>query len=194
MRYPGFPLNLKENEKTLIVFADTCISRIGYGQLVKKEMTDRKLLPEGSIIEVMPNDGSNNEECLEAAKDADHIILVYRMYSVSCLDPDTDDGWSLECFDDIIAAAHEQNKTVILMTCQLPYDIARFTDADALLVTYNASILRGLPESSYAPNLETALYSCFGLAEANGHLPVNIPYVEGVTITDRILYQRGFSY
>ncbi|MBR5341719.1 MAG: hypothetical protein IK151_07325 [Erysipelotrichaceae bacterium] len=189
----AYPLNLKENEKTLIIFADTCISRIGYGELIKKELTDNKLIPEGSVIEIMPSNGSNNEECIEAAKEADHVILVYRMYSVSCLDPETDDGWSLECFDKIIDAVHEQNKTVILMTCQLPYDIARFTAADALLVTYNASILRTLPESSYAPNLEAALYSCFGLAEAGGHLPVNIPYVEGTRITDKILYQRGFS-
>ena len=188
----AFPLDVKENENVLIVFADTCISRSGYGELVKQELLEQNLLPAGVTIDILGNNGSNNEECIEAAKKADHLIMVYRMYGTSCLDPQTDDGWSLECFDQMIDEVHKLNKKVILMTCQLPYDIARFTAADALLVTYEATTARSLPTRTISPNLYVALKACFGLAETNGSLPVNIPYIEGTKITDKILFPRGY--
>ena len=173
----AFPLNLKAGEKTLILFADSCASRAGTGDLAVKLLKEKQALPEGTEIVVMKNTADNAEACIEAAKEADHVILVHRVYAIACLNPATGDGFSSGTFDKIIEAVHGMGKTVIVVSCQLPYDAARFPDADAILLTYWGSAMRELPKegSFWSPNLPVGLLSCFGLYSAEGKLPVNIP-------------------
>ena len=108
--------------------------------------------------------------------------------------PDPD---SSAVFDSIIGARHAENKPVIVVSCDLPYDAARFPGADAMLLTYGATAMREVPASSsgagsaYMPNLPVALCACFGLEPAEGKLPVSIPALDDrYGITDRILYGR----
>lgn len=190
----AFPIQMNEGESALILFADSCASRVGAGDLAKQRLGDL-----GKAITVMKNDAENGGECVEAAAQADHVVLVYRMYNAACLDPGTDDGFSSAIFDQIIEARHAAGKRVILVSCQLPYDAARFPDADAVLLTYGASVMREVPPefgegSAYAPNLPAALCACFGVGAANGRLPVNLPALdEDYAITDAVLYQRAES-
>ena len=131
-----------------------------------------------------------------AALGADHVILVHRVYAQACLDPSTEDGFSSGTFDKIIDALHEKGKTAIVVSCQLPYDAARFPDADAILLTYWGSTMRELPAegSSWSANLPAGLLACFGLGEAKGVLPVNIPSLnEEYQPTDEILWTRGHT-
>ncbi len=176
----AFPLDVKSGEKTLILFADSCASRIGTGDLVRQMLADRRTLPEGAEIVVMKNTRDNEEECIRAAKDADHVILVHQVYAMACLDPATDDGFSSGNFDKIIPAVHEAGKTVILVSCQLPYDAARFPDADAILLTYWSSVMRELPGEGtvWSANLPAGLLACFGVGETGGRLPVSIPALD----------------
>ena len=176
----AFPLDVKGGEKTLILFADSCASRTGTGDLVRQMLADRRVLPEGAEIIVMKNTRDNEEECIQAAKDADHVILVHQVYTMACLDPATEDGFSSGTFDKIIPAVHEAGKTVILVSCQLPYDAARFPDADAILLTYWSSVMRELPAEGkpWSANLPAGLLACFGVGEAGGRLPVSIPALD----------------
>jgi len=145
----------------------------------------------------MLNTAENEKECMQAAKEADHVILVYRMYNSASIDPAKEDGFSSAVFDHIIEDLHKDNKHAILISCQLPYDAARFQAADAILLTYNIGAIQELPAksgegSAYTPNLVAALCSCFGQDEPTGVLPVNIPELdENYLITDSILYERG---
>lgn len=132
----------------------------------------------------MANTADNGEDCISAAKEADHVILVNRVYNAACLDPNTADGFSTAIFDAIIEARHAEGKSVIVVSCQLPYDAARFPDADAILLAYCSSPMRAVPPesgegSAYAPNLPAALCACFGSGEANGVLPVSLPTLNG---------------
>lgn len=132
----------------------------------------------------MKSTRDNEEECMQAALDADHVILVHRVYSLACLDPATDDGFSSGTFDKIIPALHEAGKTVIVVSCQLPYDAARFPDADAVLLTYWASAMRELPaeDAVWSANLPAGLLACFGQLCAEGVSPVELP-----TLDDRYM-------
>lgn len=144
----------------------------------------------------MKNTKDNGDLCVLAALGADHVILVHRVYAQACLDPSTEDGFSSGAFDKIIDALHEKGKTAIVVSCQLPYDAARFPEADAILLTYWGSTMRELPAegSSWSANLPAGLLSCFGLGEAKGVLPVNIPALdEAYQPTDEILWKRGYS-
>lgn len=192
----AFPLQLQPGEKTLILFADSCASRAGAGDLARQLLEEKGALPEGAEITVMKHTRNNEEECIQAAVEADHVILVYRVYNWACLDPETDDGFSSGAFDRIIPAAHEAGKTVILVSCQLPYDAARFPDADAILLAYWGGVMRQLPAESdtWSANLPAALCAAFGAGEAGGILPVDIPALgENYAPTDEILWKRGES-
>ena len=189
----AFPLDLKPGEKALILFADSCASRAGTGDLARRMLEERQALPEDAEIIVMKNTKDNGAECVQAAAEADHVILVHRVYSMACMDPATGDGFSSGTFDRVIEAVHNSGKTVIVVSCQLPYDTARFLEADAVLLTYWSSPMRELPAegSPWSANLPAGLLSCFGLCTAEGGLPVNIPVLdEQYRPTDQILYTR----
>ena len=190
----AFPLQLKEGEKTLILFADSCASRAGAGNLARQMLEEKEALPEGAEITVMKNTKENGGECIAAAAEADHVILVHRVYNVACMDPATEDGFSSGTFDRIIGAVHEDGKTVIVVSCQLPYDAARFPAADAILLTYWGSVMPELPQegSSWSANLPAGLLACFGVCKAEGKLPVEIPALDdNRRPTDRIVFPRA---
>ena len=186
----AFPAELKEGGRALILFADSGASRVGTGELVRGMLE----LPENAELTVMANTADNGDECAAAALEADAVILVSRVYGSACLDPNTDDGFSTAIFDRIIAERHEAGKTVIVVSCQLPYDADRFPEADAILLTYGSSVMRAVPPaegqgSAYVPNLPAALCACFGSGEPGGKLPVNLPALnEDYSLSDTILY------
>ena len=195
-RNGAFPLQLKAGEKTLILFADSCASRAGAGELARHQLEEMNALPEGAQITVMKNTRDNESECIRAACEADHVILVHRVYGWACMDPATDDGFSSGTFDRLIDAVHANGKTVILVSCQLPYDAARFPDADAILLTYWSSAMQQLPAegSSWSANLPAGLCAAFGAGEAAGTLPVDIPPLDSQYLpAEGILFPRGQS-
>lgn len=193
----AFPLSLEAKDHTLILFADSCASRVANGDLAKQILSEEGSLPEDSEITVMVNTAENEEECVQAANEADYVILVHRTYMAANLDPNTEDGFSSGVFDRIIEERHKAGKTSILISCQLPYDAARFQDADAILLTYNSATMREIPPESgegsgYVPNLLAGLLACFGDGKITGKLPVMIPALdENYLITDEILYPIG---
>ena len=195
-RNGAFPLQVKTGEKTLILFADSCASRSGTGDLARQMLEEKQALPEGAEILVMKSTRDNEAECIETAREADHVILVHRVYNKACLDPSTDDGFSSGTFDRVIEAVHAEGKTMILVSCQLPYDAARFPEADAILLAYWGSAMRELPAEggSWSANLPAALCAAFGEGKPGGILPVNIPVLDKqYQPTDEILWPRGQS-
>lgn len=174
-----------------------CLARYHFGGVLLFAPNCRGALPESADVEAMVNTVENGGACVDAAKEADHVILVHRVYSAACLDPATGDGFSSGVFDRIIEARHAAGKTVLLVSCGLPYDAARFPEADAILLTYGASVMRALlpatgTESAYMPNLAAALCACFGQGDApSGRLPVDLPTVDSqYQITNQILYAK----
>ena len=190
----AFPIKAADEETALILFCNGCAGCIGTGELVKHELYEQGKISDESQIVLMTNDRENEEECVKAAEEADHCILVYRTYNSACLDPATDDGFSSAVFDRIIDSLHKKGKQAIVVSCQLPYDAARFEAADAMLLSYNFSEMSKIPAesgagSAYAPNLAVALMACFEDREITGRLPVTIPKIdESYQFTDEILY------
>ena len=193
----AFPFRVKSGENTLILFADSCASRIGTAELAWQVAAEKGIIPMDAFYTPMKHTRDNTEECLETAKLVDHVILVDRVYHRDCMDPATEDGFSTEAFDRIIAQCHEEGKPVVVVSCQLPYDAARFPEADAILLAYCSSPMRAMPPrsgegSGYSPNLAAALCACLGTVEAKGVLPVNIPALDDAyRMTDEILFPRG---
>ena len=168
----AYPFSAGTGKETLILFSGSAASREGYGKQAAK------MLPEENIT-VMTSSKENESDCLEAALRAENVILVSRVYGMGCLDPKKDAGYSTGVFDEIISARHEAGKTVIVISCQLPYDGSRFPEADAVILAYCSSYLKDVPPesgegSAYPPNLLTAILACFSGGELTGKAPADL--------------------
>lgn len=94
---------------------------------------------------------------------------------------------------------------MIVLSDNLPYDSARYQDADAIVLAYMGSAMGTDPTErgdenagAYNANVIAALAAIFGVVSPQGTLPVNVPVLSedesGVlSVTDQILYPRGFG-
>ena len=196
----AFPLTVKPDETILVLLSDTAASRAGVGEVFKEKAEEYKLLPENAKIETMvhsPEKDINTDECREAAKAADHVILINRTWNSTCIDPSTANGLSIPLFEEIISERQKDGKKTIFISNQLPYDAARFTDADAIILSYFGSAMSTVPPkkgegSGWSPNLAAALCQCLGKSTPAGKLPVNIYALDSNSkITDQVLYPRA---
>lgn len=137
-----------------------------------------------------------SKEYAEAIKNADVVIASVETTSTKFLK----EGWQAAFIDDAIAVAHDNEKKIAVISLHLPYDLARYQKADALLAAYNAKGMNVMPveyngeTASYGPNLPVAVYVAFGGCLPSGKLPINIPKLdENNNYTDEILYQRGYG-
>ena len=134
--------------------------------------------------------------CLEAAKTADHVLLVSRAWAWDCLDPATENGFPVGVVNQVIDALHAAGKGAIVISCQLPYDAACYPEADAILLTYGSGATKAVPAESgagsdWVPNLPAAICAVFGAVQPQGLLPVDLPKLdESHHLTEQILYAR----
>lgn len=132
---------------------------------------------------------------------ADAIVAVVETAGQTGMNPAAEKGWQAAFLDDLIDRAHALGKKVCIVSARLPYDLARYQDADALLAVYGYKGMSTAPTTydgetpTYGPNLPAAVYSVFGGCSPTGTLPVNIPALDGqYRYTDTILYPNGYGY
>ncbi|MCR5128180.1 MAG: glycoside hydrolase family 3 protein [Lachnospiraceae bacterium] len=193
----AFPIIPKAGENVYVLFADSAASRSEAWTMAQTKLQAEGKLPDGVNVITEKNTREKAAEQVEYAIRADHAILVSRIYNSDCLDPNTNDGFSTGYFDQIIAGRHAAGKTTIVISSQLPYDAGRFTNADAILLSYCSGVMRTIPAvsgqgSAYVPNLPAALCACFSDGVPTGVLPIDLPAVDAnYNLTDRILYERA---
>ena len=110
------------------------------------------------------------------------------------MNPETEKGLKSGVLDRVIDAVHDEGKQILLISANLPYDAARYEEADAVLLAYSSSPMPALPEGKNAcsVNIPAALCGAFGAYSYSGILPVNIPKMGGdYTFTGETLYERG---
>ena len=138
----------------------------------------------------------------EAVKEADLVIALSLAGGMGTL------GDGNVCHQGLTKAMETAQKAggkFVLLSANLPYDAARYQDADAIVLAYMSYGL-GLTTKTeadgsvknYNANIPAALKGIFGGAEMTGTLPVQVLVLaeneDGtVSPTDQILYPRGFS-
>ena len=139
------------------------------------------------------------DEYEETVKNCDVVILSVEMYSLINLDKTADRGWQAMFADDIIELAHKNGKKVVYLSAHMPYDVARFTEADAILASYCATGMDELPVDgqenvAYGVNYPAALITIFGGNDPVGKLPIDVYSIdENTQYTDEILYELGYG-
>ena len=178
----AFPVALREGGKTLVLFTDA--SRAGALDAVRPSLGAA-----GGGVEGMAIGRENAEACIEAAKEADHVVVVSRAWNAASLDPSTEAGFPVGVVRRITAERHAAGGSVVVVSAQLPYDAACHPDADAVLLAYGSAAGGG---ENAMPNLPAALRAVFGLVEPGGTLPVDVPELDGKgRPTGKILHPRG---
>ena len=139
------------------------------------------------------------DEYEETVKNCDVVILAVEMYSLANLDKTSNRGWQAVFADDIIELAHKNGKKVVFLSANMPYDVARFTEADAILASYCATGMDELPVDgqenvAYGVNYPAALITIFGGNDPVGKLPIDVYSIdENTQYTDEILYELGYG-
>ena len=138
----------------------------------------------------------------QAIRDADLVVGMTRTYSLDAL---TAGAPQYEGIHRAIEDTHAGDGRFVLLSQNLPYDAARFQEADAIVLTYNGSGIMDPTDDGTAgrqlagnANVPAALETVFGFNAPSGMLPVNVPVVEeqadGTLSYGRdLLYERGFG-
>ena len=188
------PIKAEPGEHILVLY--TAGSRIAAAEYARLRLVEEGLIPEDVAFDALVCSAETAEDCVKAVDEADAVIIVSSMFGQADLDPATEDGAASAVLDDVIGTSHEQQKPAVVISSYLPYDAARYTDADAILIAYGSRPMRELPgeKVSVSPNIPCAVCGIFGEYEFSGKLPVDIPEMdEAYQFTDKILYTKAID-
>ncbi len=175
----GFlPITAHDGDKALVLYDAS--SRIGSSEFARQRLVEEGLVPESVTFETMVMDQENAEACLAAISEADYVIAVSTVFSLGELDPSLESGLASAILDNVIEEVHNQGKQICVISAYLPYDAARYLEADAVLITFGSYIMRELPQgkTAYSVNIPAAICGAFGEYEFTGASPVQIPEME----------------
>ena len=180
-----FPINGNENNTLILIPVESCTTSIesALARLESEELADTSKVSIVSYNGLTKIDKSLKKEI----KNADNILILSKKSSKN------------ELVNKIIDRVHKTSgKKVALVSLGLPYDVACYEGADAVICALNPYRASGDTDGKGPFNLNEAVVICttFGLSVPNGTLPVNIPKItvdaEGkVEYLKEILYERG---
>ena len=148
-------------------------------------------------VSVVNTAGMGTWQASDMASSADVVIAVSSTYQAADLDPASQDGAETAFVDALIEAAHANGGSVVVVSAQLPYDTARFMDADAIVAAYLARGMTQIPvdgqeNPQYGPSMIAAADVVFGAAKPEGKLPVDVPALDDAYhMTDAVAFARG---
>ena len=191
-----FPLNPKESVTVLVPYSSELMS----AEYAVQRLKDEGALSEDAPVSVLYLGNMTVNDLVKTAQKTKHLIVIHAAYSLNGMNPAKTNGSDSVIVEALLTLAHAAGNDVTVISAQLPYDAARFPDADAVIVAYGA---RGMSEdprnkeygvSQYGPNLPAAVYMALSGQYMTGKLPVNIPKLnENCEYSDEILYARGYS-
>lgn len=180
------------DRKTVILTAYD--NEIPSAQYALSLLWEADALPEYANIEVYSRRSLSAEAIVGLAQNAGHVLAVSEAHgSTYCTSADA------ALLDEVLRTVHASGGRFTLISAELPYDAARFPDADAILLAYGS---KGMPENpkdtqtpvrSYGPNLPAALYLALCKdASPMGRVPVDIPALDAsLRYSEEVLYPRG---
>ncbi|MBR6155994.1 MAG: glycoside hydrolase family 3 protein [Lachnospiraceae bacterium] len=171
----AYPVQVKENEKVLLLFTGSAY--VGAGAYAEQNLKQNGFVPENAVFMNMVVSKDTEADCLAAAGAADHVVVISNVQSAGAMDPSKDAGYPMVIANRVIEQCHQKGQTVCVISSQLPYDVAVYANADAILLAYGSGAMRTVPPASgagsaFAPNLPAALGAVFGAVEVSGSLPV----------------------
>ncbi|MDO4539082.1 MAG: glycoside hydrolase family 3 N-terminal domain-containing protein [Coriobacteriales bacterium] len=143
------------------------------------------------------------DELRAAIAQADVVLALSRMDTMSWVQ---ESATPVQAIERAIGDAHAAGASFVLLSDSLPYDLARYEQADAALAVYLYTGTAADPtergahntRGGYNANILAGVEAAFGLFAPTGKLPVSIPTMEqdgeGQTVLGtETCYERGFG-
>ena len=191
-------LPIKNNgEKTVILTAyDDELMSMKYGVDLLKS---NGYLNSSTEVVIDTYKNMSDDELKDIVNGAKNVIIITELYG--SMEPDSKSGVMFSKVDKLIENTHQNGGKAIVISCYLPYDTARFQNADAILAAWS---MKGMSEDprvsengvkAYGPNMPAAIYLSFDCDEKpTGKLPLNIPKLtDNYEYSQEMLYERGYS-
>lgn len=158
----------------------------------------------GSYFDPDSGELAYSSDLKAAIAQANNVVCLSRMSNLTAYQPD---GAIYQGVSAVMNDAHAAGAKFTLLSCNLPYDAARFNSADAIVLAYMASGAGvdptertggGNTVGAYNANIIAAIETLFDNVAPTGTLPVNIPAIttaaDGtVSYSNDVLYPRGFG-
>ena len=195
----GGVLPLKGSGRTVIVCPYS--SQLNSVRYALNILMEEGLLASDADVHVVDGSSLRADDAPGIVTDADAVIVISAMYGYDELNLSGSGSRFAAVIDAMMdtLAETEGETPFILISSQLPYDVARYQGASAILLCYNARGMTEIPEegspvNEYGPNLPAAVYTVFGGNVPSGMLPVTIPALDDTyASTETVLYPRGFG-
>ena len=176
----------------------------GENSLVYSEaqLKEKGILPAGAELDFNCYTDKTAEDFKDQVAAAKVVVINGEISGEGNLDPAAEgvSGQRAKFLDDMIALAHSMGKKVIFLSMKLPYDVTRYSQADAILAAYNNNEMPALPGEyngemvSYGVNYPVAIMTLFGENNPTGKLPVDVYGVDAsYHFTDEIVYPLGYG-
>ena len=196
----ALPLNVTKKSKVLML----CPYTNEQSQMLMGWNRAKKagLIPDGAEVKVQC---FMNHDDLETVKEnidwADTVIINSEIYGTYYTNYK---HWLSAGPNNFTKYCKENNKTSVIMSVDLPYDVQLYPYADAILAVYGdigssvdptEAIVGGTTTSkeAYGPNIIAGVEVALGTFGATGTLPVNVTKydADSNSYTDEIVYKRG---
>ncbi len=187
------PLSVNENSVGILYPYSSEYTSIKYGLDYVKQKTAF-----GSDVSLINYSGKSFDSVSRLLSKLDVVVIISELSEPSQFRQFNDGNSRFAFVRKVIENQHRLGKKVVLISADLPYDIAAYSDADAILAIYGSQEMKIIPGEDakknvgYGPNIPVSIASIFGAAKANGKLPVDIFALdEKYNYTKTILYPAG---
>ena len=195
------PLNTDQK----IVIACWYNSQLKALEYAVKQLKKEGIIPEDTDITCFSYDEQPVSYALEQVEGADCVIAVTILSAEKYLNPfdcnndgEPDETNWAACVDSMMEYVQGRGGKFVHISSRLPYDVARYSYANATLCCYNNTGMSkdpgdfSEPVPAYGPNVIEAIYAVFGKFSPSGKLPVDVPFIDAeYHYTDEIMYERG---
>lgn len=196
---------LNQLQEQGIISEDTQIVNLAMGEQSGSEDADSTITVDYYFDPVAEENKLHyTEELQEAIGEADIVIGFTKTNGLSSLDEASE---QYQGISQAIEDTHTAGGRFVLLSNNLPYDAARYQDADAIILAYMGAGLDMDPTQrtegsgnigAYNANVVAAIHMLFGDGIPTGTLPVQIPEITtledgSINYSDKILYDRGFG-
>lgn len=144
-------------------------------------LKEQKIVDDDFEYEVDNYENRTFEELKNKIDSASIVIITANTYSRAYFDNTNEKyGWQGRFIDEAIREIHQQNKKVVLVSCMLPYDVARYEDADVILCAYGDKSIPNLPieytgeTPTFGQNMTAAIMKLFSNEAFQATLPVDV--------------------
>lgn len=199
----ALPIKLTENSKVLMLVPYD--NEIAQTVMAWNRAKEKGLVPNGAEMDYFRFSSSTITNSLKKKlNQADTYIIISEVSSTARMEYK---HWLSSMPNKLCQYAADNGKTAIVASCDKPYDVQMYPDADAIIAAYGCkgssvdpteALVGGATgsELAYGPNIIAAVEVALGVFGAGGKLPLNIPKYSSNANTyndSNIVYPRGYG-